>query len=178
MELGVNTCLRGFGCSTFPHTCARLALPRLTNPMQGMAGMTWHCLVGCASALSYVSLFGSELNVLVTLCCACYMRKDMVYYSENQGANYATNGTMPKPASLTQTMHIMHLKTQVSDSTQSTQWDQLNNAPPKSTVQKSILSGRLRVDSVFFVTERQPTPAVGCPPPAVGCLSRPVQWCT
>ena len=62
------------------------------------------------------------------------MRKDMVYYSENQGAEYATKAIMPQSASLTQNMNIMHLKTKVSDSTHSTQWDQLKNAPPKSTV--------------------------------------------
>ena len=45
----------------------------------------------------------------------------MVYYSENQGAKYATKAIMPKSASLTQNMNIMHLKTKVSDSTHSTQ---------------------------------------------------------
>ena len=60
----------------------------------------------------------------------------MVYYSENQGEKYATKAIMPKPASLTQNMNILRLKIQVSDSTHSTQQDQLKNAPPKSTVQK------------------------------------------
>ena len=38
----------------------------------------------------------------------------MVYYSENQGAKYATKNIMPRSASLTQNMNIMHRKTQVS----------------------------------------------------------------
>ena len=50
-----------------------------------------------------------------------YMWKDMVYYCENQGAKYVTKAIMPKSASLTQSMSIMHLKPKVSDSTQSTQ---------------------------------------------------------
>ena len=58
----------------------------------------------------------------------------MVYYSEKQGAKYATKAIMPKSAALTQNMNILHLKTKVSDSTHGTQWDQLNNAPPKSMV--------------------------------------------
>ena len=48
-----------------------------------------------------------------TVHCARYMRKDMVYYSENQGAKYATKAIMPKSTSLTQNMNIMHLKTEV-----------------------------------------------------------------
>ena len=52
MVVGVNTCLRGFGRSTFPphketpistfppHACMRsLALPSVAKPSQGMAGM-------------------------------------------------------------------------------------------------------------------------------------------
>ena len=39
---------------------------------------------------------------------------------------------MPKSASLTQNINIMHLKAQVSDSTHSTQEDQLKNAPPNA----------------------------------------------
>ena len=49
-----------------------------------------------------------------------YMRKDTVYYSENQGAKYATEAIMPKSASLTQNRNTMHLETKVSDSTYST----------------------------------------------------------
>ena len=64
-----------------------------------------------------------------------YMWKDMAYCSENQGADNATKSIVPQSASLTQNMNIMHLKTQASDSTHSTQEDQLKNAPPKSTVQ-------------------------------------------
>ena len=45
---------------------------------------------------------------------------------------------MPNSASLTQNMNIMHLKTQVSGSTHSTQQDPLKNAPQKSTVQKMM----------------------------------------
>ena len=56
----------------------------------------------------------------------------MVYHSENQVAKYATKAIMPKSASLTQKMNIMHLKIKVSDSTHSTH--QLKNAPPQSTV--------------------------------------------
>ena len=62
--------------------------------------------------------------------------KDMVCYSENQGAKHVANAVVAESASLTQNMRIMHLKTRVSDSTHSTQWDQLKTAPPKSTVQK------------------------------------------
>ena len=42
--------------------------------------------------------------------------------------------TIPKSASLTQNKNILHLKPQASDSTRSTQRDQLKNAPPKSMV--------------------------------------------
>ena len=48
------------------------------------------------------------------------MWKDMVYYSENQAAKHATKAIMPKSASLTENVNIMHLKAQVSDSTQCT----------------------------------------------------------
>ena len=36
----------------------------------------------------------------------------MVHYSENHGAKCATKAVVPKSASLTQNMDIMHLKTQ------------------------------------------------------------------
>ena len=49
------------------------------------------------------------------------MRKDMVYDSENRGANYATKALMPQSASLTQNMNILHPKAQVSHSTRSAQ---------------------------------------------------------
>ena len=55
-----------------------------------------------------------------TLHCAWSMWKDM-QYSQNQGAEYAPKAIMPKSASLTQNMNIMHLKTHVLDSTHSTQ---------------------------------------------------------
>jgi hypothetical protein len=50
-----------------------------------------------------------------------HLRKDMVHYSENQGAKYATKAIMPKSASLTKNMNIMHLKIKVPDSTHGTQ---------------------------------------------------------
>ena len=62
-----------------------------------------------------------DKGVAYVLHCAWYMQKDMLYYSENQGAKYATKAIMPQSASLAQNMNIMHLKTQVSDSTHSTQ---------------------------------------------------------
>jgi hypothetical protein len=43
--------------------------------------------------------------------------KDLVYYSENQGAKYATKAIMPQSAALTQKMNIMHLKTKVRQHT-------------------------------------------------------------
>ena len=45
----------------------------------------------------------------------------MVYYSENQEAKYVIKGILPKSASLTQNMNIMHLRTKVLDNTHSTQ---------------------------------------------------------
>ena len=42
--------------------------------------------------------------------------------------------------SLTQNMNIMHLKPRVSDSTQSTQQDQLKKALPKSTVPNGTIA--------------------------------------
>ena len=56
-------------------------------------------------------------GVAYALHCAWYMRKDMLYCSENQGAKYATNAIMPKSASLTQNMNIMHLKTNIRQHT-------------------------------------------------------------
>ena len=53
--------------------------------------------------------------------CAWYMRKDMVYYSENQGAKYAMKAIMPQSAALAQTMNVMPLKAHVSDSKHRTQ---------------------------------------------------------
>ena len=67
---------------------------------------------------------------------------DMMYYSENQEAKYAKNAPLANRAALTQNMNIVHLKTQVSQSTHGTQWNQLKNAPPKSTVQKMTESTR------------------------------------
>ena len=66
------------------------------------------------------------------------MQKDMVHYSKNQGAKYATKAMMRKTFSLTQNMNIMHLKTKVLDSTHSTQQDQLKNAALKSMVRTKI----------------------------------------
>ena len=65
-----------------------------------------------------------DKGVAHALHCAWHVRKDLVYYSENQGAKYATKAIMPQSASLTQNV-TMHLKTQVSDSTRSTQLDQM-----------------------------------------------------
>ena len=48
----------------------------------------------------------------------------MVFYSENQGARYATKAIVPQSASLTQNMNIVHLESKVSDNRDSTQWDQ------------------------------------------------------
>ena len=53
-----------------------------------------------------------DKGVAYAVHCAWYMRKDMVYYSENQGARYVTKAIMPQSASLTQNMNIMHLKNQ------------------------------------------------------------------
>ena len=52
-----------------------------------------------------------DKGVADALHCAWYMWKDMVYYSENHGAKYTTKAIMPKSASLTQNMNIVHLKT-------------------------------------------------------------------
>ena len=55
----------------------------------------------------------------------------MAYCSENQGADNATKSIVPQSASLTQNMNIMHLKTQASDSTRSTQEDPFLLVLPK-----------------------------------------------
>ena len=42
MALGVNTCLRGFGCRTFPQTyMPSLASPHQAKARQGCHGMAW-----------------------------------------------------------------------------------------------------------------------------------------
>ena len=42
MGVGVNTCLRASGCSTFPHTCARsLASAHQAKPRHDWHGMAW-----------------------------------------------------------------------------------------------------------------------------------------
>ena len=56
MAVGVTTCLRGCGCSTFPHTPARsLTSPSQAKPSQAKAGMAWHGLGGCGCALPSTS---------------------------------------------------------------------------------------------------------------------------
>ena len=69
----------------------------------------------------------SDKGVAHALHCAWCMRKDMVYYSDTHGAKHATKAIMPQSASLTQHMNIVHLKTEVSHSTQQ---DPLQNTPP------------------------------------------------
>ena len=44
------------------------------------------------------------------------MWKGLVNCCEKQGGQYATKAIMPKSASLTQSMNIVHLKTKASDS--------------------------------------------------------------
>ena len=40
MAVRVNTCLRGFGCNTFPHTCTHsLASPSQAKPSQGVSSL-------------------------------------------------------------------------------------------------------------------------------------------
>ena len=58
-------------------------------------------------------------------------RVDKVYYSENQEAKHATNALLANRAALTQNMDFVHLKTKVSRSTDGTQKNELQNAPPK-----------------------------------------------
>ena len=65
--------------------------------------------------------------VAYALHCACYAGKDLVHYSENQGAKYATKAIMPQSASLTQTVNIVHLKTQASDS----RWHKMHHQKKK-----------------------------------------------
>ena len=99
----------------------------LGYPVHGGGGV-WHKALVVGSVTD--ALEGTRLH------CAWYMRKDMVYYSENQGAKYATKAIMRQSASLTQNTNIMHLKIKVSDSSHCTQYDHLKNARPKSTVRK------------------------------------------
>ena len=75
MAVGVNTCLRGCGCSTFPHTGVRsLASPRQDKARRGWHGMAWFGRV-CLCLINGVSFWRpfapkSELNVPVKLFCA------------------------------------------------------------------------------------------------------------
>jgi hypothetical protein len=65
-------------------------------------------------------------------------RVGMMYCSENQEVNRATNALLANRAALTENMNIMRLNTKVSGSTHGTQWNKLKNAPPKSITKPTV----------------------------------------
>ena len=68
--MAMGTCLRGFGCSTFPHTHAHLlASPIRTRAGHGWHGMAWFgrvclCLIMCVSFCGPCPTYPS--NILCT----------------------------------------------------------------------------------------------------------------
>ena len=60
-------------------------------------------------------------RVLLPRCNLCDSRVDMMYYSEGQEVQHATNALLANRAALTQNMNFVLLKTKVSGSTHGTQ---------------------------------------------------------